>query len=144
VEITNEVNGRVFRRANAALKGDMWADDVAQHILMKLWLYADGINEPLLKVLLKNAIADIKFERHEDIDDYAETIPYDEDIPTFDKLRMEFEHIRLKVKLTKKQRRLLAYVMNHNIPYSKACKMVGFHDYEYYKMIEKFKEVLDD
>jgi DNA-directed RNA polymerase specialized sigma24 family protein len=143
MDITEEINDKVFRRCNSAMKGDYLADDVAQDVLIRLWRYADCLNDSLLKLLIKNAIYDVKHVQHEDIDDYADSLEHQSDDHLFDKLRGQFDLVRNKVKLTRKQRSVLAFVL-HGIPYSKACKMVGVHDYEYGKMVNKFREVLAD
>jgi DNA-directed RNA polymerase specialized sigma24 family protein len=143
MDITEEINDKVFRRCNSAMKGDYLADDVAQAVLIKLWRYADCLNDKLLKILISHAISDLNRVFLEDIDDYADTLPDEREAQMFDKLRGQFEQIKKKIKLTRKQRSVLSLVLK-DIPYTKACKMVGVDHREYGKMISKFREVLAD
>jgi DNA-directed RNA polymerase specialized sigma24 family protein len=146
MEITEEVNNKVFRRTNTAMKGDMWADDIAQDVVIDLWRYVDvDANESLLKMMIKQKITDYTRNRlpeYEDIEEFVDLVD-EQETHLFDLLREKFDNIRLKVKLSRKQRGVLALVL-HGVSYSKACKMVGVHDYEYYKMVDKFREVLEN
>ena len=146
MEITEEVNGRVFRRCRSATKGDYLSDDIAQEVLLNVWRYVDDfLPEKLLAVMIREKYHAVRLgiKEHEDIEDHAESLPHEGDYPIFDQLREQFEHIRFKVDLSRKQRLVLDYVLL-DIPYTTACEMANIDHREYYKMVSKFKEVLND
>jgi len=146
MDITEEVNGRVFRRCRASTKGDYLSDDIAQEVLLNAWRYVDNfLPDKLLVMMIREKYHSVKrgvFE-YEDIDNHADIVDENES-NIFDLLREQFEQVRYKVKLTRKQRSVLSLIMEHDIPYTKAIRLVGVNDREYYKMIDKFKEVLSD
>jgi DNA-directed RNA polymerase specialized sigma24 family protein len=126
------------------MKGDYLAADIAQEVLMDCWQYVpDKAGDALIRLMISQRID--KAKNHIDTtpinegDDFA---ALDEEV-SWDSLREELDTMLKGVRFTRKQRRLVAMIIDHNIPYYKACKIARVSNREYKKLISKIKEQLD-
>jgi DNA-directed RNA polymerase specialized sigma24 family protein len=126
------------------MKGDYLAADIAQEVLMDCWQYVpDKAGDALIRLMISQRID--KAKNHIDTtpinegDDFA---ALDEEV-SWDSLRVELDAMLKGVRLTRKQRKLVALIIEHNIPYYKACKIARVSNREYKKLVSKIKERLD-
>jgi DNA-directed RNA polymerase specialized sigma24 family protein len=122
------------------MKGDYLAADIAQEVLIDCWQYVpDKAGDALIRLMISQRIdkakSNIDTTPINEGDDFA---ALDEEV-NWDSLRVELDAMLKGVRLTRKQRRLVAMIIDHNIPYYKACKIARVSNREYKKLVNKLK-----
>jgi hypothetical protein len=125
------------------MKGDYLAADIAQEVLIDCWQYVpDKAGDALIRLMISQRIdkakSNIDTTPINEGDDFA---ALDEEV-SWDSLRVELDAMLKGVRLTRKQRRLVALIIDHNIPYYKACKIARVSNREYKKLVNKLKDGL--
>ena len=141
--ITEEFSSKVHRRSYVTMKGDYLAADIAQEVLIDCWQYVpDKAGDALIRLMISQRIdkakSNIDTTPINEGDDFA---ALDEEV-SWDSLRVELDAMLKGVRLTRKQRRLVALIIDHNIPYYKACKIARVSNREYKKLVNKLKDGL--
>jgi DNA-directed RNA polymerase specialized sigma24 family protein len=122
------------------MKGDYLAADIAQEVLIDCWQYVpDKAGDALIRLMISQRIdkakSNIDTTPINEGDDFAVI----EEEVNWDSLRIELDAMLKGVRLTRKQRRLVAMIIDHNIPYYKACKIARVSNREYKKLVNKLR-----
>lgn len=150
LEINKEDAATVLRMCKRNISYDIFlAEDVSQEILIKLWLYAEFVSMPLLKMMYKQVYLTMKRDgKIPDTSSDSDMLPLtavDEGLfAVYDEYRDTclFEVIDKGIKLLDREKAALELMQKQEYSLLYAARLVAMSDKQVKKFRKKLKKVL--